>query len=245
MDKKIIEDGFNLVDKSSLGLVQPKLRGKVVIKDDNGNVILEKDNMIVLRGRVFALETLFSDLNEDPEYLKNLNRTVCLFKMGNGGTPVSSPFQPYTPNHTDLDLASPLPFRIVDANDSRTQLTTAEQQVYYGDVVSTLNPDVREYYYKRFENVDPEWRIDKIGNEAYKKMVLHVNELDFKTTPTGNVDDPYTRNAIVNELGLFFAHYNTVSNKYEDIEMFSRICFNTEALKSATKAITIEYYIFA
>jgi len=237
-------DGSNLEDSFVMNNA-PTMRGRVVFKDDMGNILLEKDNLIVLRGRVYALEKLFADFNTNDNYAKNLNRIISLFKCGEGGTPEDKPFQPYVPVFSDLDLAKEIPFRIVDANDPTTFLSTEEKQLYYDGRVSALDSNLTEYFCKRFDNVDPEWHIDSVNNEVYKKIILRISTLDFRTVPTGDPEQPYGRDAKINELSLCLAYYNQVANVMEDIELFSRICFDTESLSNLTKQITVEYYIYA
>jgi len=244
--KKVFKDDYNSINEemSMDSVSKPSIRGKVRFLDDEGNVILEKDNLIVLRGRVFALEKLFNDMNTEGSYVTNNNRELILFKIGTGGAPENDPFQPYTPSFDDTDLASPIPFKVVDANDTNTTLTTEEQDIYYDSKLNEIDTTLTEFYCKRFDVIDPVWNIDTVNNEVYKKMILKINTTDFRTVPTGNPEQPYTRDANINELGLYFASYNDTTNEMEDIEMFSRLTFSTEPLTNLSKTVTIEYYIF-
>jgi len=246
MENKVLKfnDGQKFDDKMVMDN-SPKLRGKVVFKDDMGNVILEKENLIVLRGRVYAIEKLFNDYNTNDNYKKNLNRTISLFKCGEGGTPEDKPFQPFVPSFSDVNVATEIPFRIVDANDPTTFLSTEEENLYYDERVNADDSNLKEYYCKRFDNTEPEWHIDTANNEVYKKIILRISTLDFRTIATGDPEQPYTRDAKINELSLCLAYHNVASNTMEDIELFSRICFDTESLSNLTKQITVEYYIYA
>ena len=243
--KKIFTDNMDSIkDEASINNKDTSLRGKVKFLDDEGNLLFEKDNLIVLRGRVFALEKMFNDDNNEGSYDKNLNREIVMFKIGTGGAPENNPFQPYTPEFSDLDIAQPIPFRVVDGNDADTTLTAEEENVYYDAKINSVDSTLTEYYGKRFDQQDPIWEIDLANNEVYKKMIMKVDTKDFRTVPTGNPDQPFTREANINELGLYFAFFNDTTNKMEDVELFSRLTFSTEPLSNLSKSITIEYYIF-
>lgn len=217
----------------------PGPRGRVVARDGStGEALFERDNIIVLRGRVFALEKMFEDAvppgtsQGGYAYARNLSRTVCLFCVGSGGAPASDPFSPYAPAFSDVAMTTPEPFRVVDPADPAgfPPLTAAEQLVYYSPV--TDGAGVTRYYSKRFEELDPEWVVDTSGNEAYKKLVLRVGELDC-------------RGRTVSELGLQVAAYDAASNEMSDVELLSRLTFPTESLADPAKVIVVEYYVYA
>ena len=246
-EKKLVFNEYSqFKDDHRLGqmLHTPPMRGKVLMRDEAGNIILEKDNLIVLRGRTFALEKIFDDtISTNSGYKRNLNRRVVLFKIGNGGADVeAAPFDPFVPNFKDEILGNEIPFITVDpgknadpekqANPSIvTALTPAEKNIYYDGRPDPGNPNVIHYYAKRFES-EPEWYFDKTNNEVYKRIVLRINTKD-------------ARNQYINELALCIAEYDSSSNTYKDIELFSRICFDTESLINLSKQILIEYFIYA
>jgi hypothetical protein len=219
------------------------LRGRVIIRDDFGNIILEKDNLIVMRGRTFALESLFKD-PIDPAvsgYKVNMNRSVCLFKIGGGGADVkSAPFQPFTPSFSDEDLAAPVPFVIQDPgkydavekenNPSIIEVMSTKQKAKY--YLPNMKSDgTTEYYGKVFET-DPQWVFNKETNEVYKKIMLRINSDE-------------ARGYMINELGLVLAEFDSANNLYKDAELFSRITFDTKSLTSLTENLLIEYLVFA
>ena len=72
----------------------PGFTGVVSLKDNTGRVIFQKrHNLIVLRGRTFALERLFSDAVTSADvaaYISDLNRKVIAFGVGKGGAPAGA-----------------------------------------------------------------------------------------------------------------------------------------------------------
>jgi hypothetical protein len=249
-DEKILsfEDAIIMADKVGQPSSRMGLKGRVRIHeivDDFGNTVLkqEKDNLIVLRGRTFALEKLFND-PIDPTisgYQVNMDRTICLFGIGAGGADIeSAPFQPFTPLYSDENLAIPVPFVIEDStkysdqdktnNPSFIETMTAEQRATYFSPIIRSN-GATEYFSKVFE-VKPQWVFNKTTNEVYKKIMLKLDKNE-------------ARGYMVNELGLQIAWMNPKNSLYEDIELFSRVTFDTESLTSLTKSLLIEYLIFA
>jgi hypothetical protein len=215
--------------------------GRVVIRNPKtGEVVLDKWNTIVLRGRVFAIEKLFGDvvpngtLQGATVYKQNLSRVLVAFGIGTGGTPIGNPFSPTPPSFSDMDLAAPAPFRKYVSNDlaNYPALTPAEM-LLYSDSRTTVAAGVTTttYYKKQFESV-PVWSIDTVGNEVYKKLILRIDELD-------------ARSMNINELALYMGHYDPVMNTMADLEIFSRITFPTENLNDPSKQLLIEYYIYA
>jgi hypothetical protein len=242
------EDALQMADKINQPASRTGLRGKIKIHeviDDFGNTVLrrEKDNLIVMRGRTYALEQLFNDPIDASisGYKVNMNRTICLFKVGSGGADVeSSPFQPFTPLYSDEDLALSVPFVIEDPNKYDTpekqnnpsiiELMSSAQKAKYALPVSRSNGST-EYYGKVFE-VKPQWVFNKETNEVYKKIMLKI-------------DANEVRGYLLNELGLVMAEYDEVNKVYRDSELFSRVTFDSESLTSLTKTLLIEYLVFA
>mgnify|MGYP000200465618 CR=1 FL=1 len=219
------------------------IAGKVIMRNEKGEVILEKDNLIVLRGRTFALEKLFETAIVGSTYVQNIDRKIALFKVGTGGTPPAAPFDPYVPQYTDMDLSAPVPFLIVDptkisggdpekiSNPSIVVELTPEQQLkYYLPEVDPAFPEQTKMMGKKFET--EEWVYSLATNEVYRKLTLLISEIDC-------------RKQYLNELGLMIAGYDSVNNAYGQVEAFSRICFDTESCTNLTKTITVEYLIYA
>lgn len=218
------------------------LRGMVVFKTPQGKVLLVKKNLVVLRGRTFALENLFDmDLDETfpPDYAINRARKICLFKVGRGGTLPDDPFNPIVVQPLERDLADPAPFRtlVPGLGDA---FVGEEGDRYFGENIIVGGPDgdVMEYYFKRINvstSFNPEWEYDQQTNTVAVKMVLKL-------------DDNDTEGMLINELGMFAAEMGVETGTgkvtFKDPEMVSRITFDTEAMKG-NKEILIDYYIFA
>ncbi|WCS68388.1 hypothetical protein Goe21_02790 [Bacillus phage vB_BsuM-Goe21] len=242
-EKLKFNDGINIGDKTSQPSSGMGLKGKVKVMDEFGNTILEKDNLIVLRGRTYALERLFGKPidAEASGYRVNLNRSICLFKVGSGGADIeSAPFQPFAPLYSDEDLAKPVPFVVQDPAKHETpekennpsiieELSEEQRKRYY--LPEVRSDGTTEYYGKVFE-VEPQWVFSKENNEVYQKIMLKIN-----------ADE--TRGYLINELGLVFAEYDEANNTYKDTELFSRVTFDSESLTSLTKTVLIEYLIYA
>lgn len=193
-----------------------------IIDRNTGKVLINrKENIITHRGRTFALERLYADNNDLPSYnIKNFNRTINLFSVGDGGCPSGDPFSPIIPSPLDLHLANKIPFRDVVARDT----TNIDLDIYPVTPNTQSGRDL--YYYKRFNILDPEWYIDRNTNTVYKKLELLID-----------LDD--CRDEVINELGLFFS-----TSSFTDVEMYSRVTFPTENI-SGNKRILVEYYTFA
>jgi len=240
MEKTIEFKDFTLQECIDDGLVckgdmAPNYTGLVVIKDIEGNVLLRKKNLVVLRGRTFSLEKLFNLTipNEvSGSYISNTNRSVCLFRAGTNGTLVGQPFQPTAVNYDEEGLSVEVPFRSLAVGEEFS-IDPIDESVYYTDerIVGVGEDEVRHYYSKRL-NIDsafkPVWEFNKDTNTAYIKTTLKIGASDF-------------RGEKINELGLFFADQS--GDTFTDMEMFSRITFDTESFP-ADKELTIEYYIF-
>jgi hypothetical protein len=238
------EEALKIADDIRQPASRLGMRGRIRLIDPvTGKVILEKDNLIVMRGRTYALESLFKD-PIDPAasgYKVNLNRTVGLFKIGSGGADIqSAPFQPFTPLYSDEDMAVPVPFVTLDSGkyDSQEkennpsiveQMSENQKRKYY---LPTQRQDgTSEYFGKVFE-VEPQWVFNKSTNEVYKKIMLKI-------------DANEARGYMINELGLVIAEYDATNNVWKDAELFSRVTFDTQSLTSLTRSLLVEYLIFA
>ncbi|ALN97997.1 hypothetical protein Bp8pS_318 [Bacillus phage vB_BpuM-BpSp] len=244
MEKVInFEDAMNIAEEIDQKQSRKGLRGRVNVYDDLGNLILQKDNLIVMRGRTFALEKLFNSPidAEESGYKVNMNRTISLFKIGSGGADLAStPFQPFTPVYSDEDLSQPVPFVVQDPkknedpekenNPSIVEALSEEQSKKYY-IPNVKEDGTTEFYGKVFES-QPQWVFNKETNEVYKKITLKVN-----------IDE--ARGFYINELGLVIAEYDEENNTFDDSELFSRITFDSESLTSLTKTLLFEYLIFA
>ena len=255
MSEKLIKlnDKITMHDKLAIDDLRSGRFGDTLInmfvEDEDGIVLKKYKNLIVLRGRTFALEKLYNSEIDDSlyggTYKKNLNRKICLFKVGQGGADIAAtPFNPVLPVFSDEDLTTPVPFVIVDPDKMAVQekadnpsifasaLTGELATKYFNPVQTDVNgTTVSSYYLKTFE-AEPEWFIDKVNNEVYKKIILKLDVFDV-------------RERYINELGLYIAEYDSVNKVYKDVEMISRLTFDTESMSSLTKTIKFEYYTYA
>ena len=125
----ILSDAISLYGEKkilSTSESETKLRGEVSIFNNSTNewVIKRRKNLIVLRGRTWALESTFKKeigvfgVNTGAyAYQSDLSRYVCCFGVGSGGSPDSDRFATYSVQPTGVEglrLASPIPFRLHD-----------------------------------------------------------------------------------------------------------------------------------
>jgi hypothetical protein len=102
----------------------------------NDELILHKQNHIVLTGRQWLMQRMFGlayDIN-----IQQHQWSPRWFALGNGGATLDSPFQPIWPTDNDIDLFSPIVFtdrltskytldgkkKLIDAISYETPLTT-------------------------------------------------------------------------------------------------------------------------
>lgn len=219
------------------------LGGTVLFRSKaTGKVLLRKENLVLLRSRIFALESLFKLLL--PGELAgdlvpgNLDRKVCLWKVGTGGTIPGSPFMPIVPQPTDKALASEVPFRVVKTGLGET-LPIGDQDKYFGAVEEgTGEALLTKYYLKRInvgnasDSYMSVWYLNRSTNTAYIKTTLDFDASD-------------ARGEKVNELALYLGAETVVNGKpaFTNLEMATRLTFDTESLQGE-KEVTIEYYVF-
>jgi hypothetical protein len=278
-----VSDKIDAKDKISIGLkghvrmydaTDAEINDGVIMRDSLGDPILEKDNLVVLRGRTFILEKLFGEGNpgfttsSGDVYQTNIsNREVRLFSVGNGGVAdlQSDPFNTLEPTYDNLRLKGDgddgrLPFLYVytdgsdipsEANASHISQTEFETDVksdgktlsekYFGETLDSGfvgTGDRYLYYSKKFEGMD--WSFndsdaETVDGEVFKTVTLRISSTDL-------------REEVINELGLYLARESDTENidDYQDeIEMVTRITFDSESLSSPSKEILIEYIVYA
>jgi len=256
--KRIFRENSKLKDKFSRNK-EKYIQGHVIVKDLEGNVILEKDNLVLLRTRIYLFEHLFKS-NPPAPYNNDIDndRFICLFKIGQGGADVNAtPFNPFVPKFSDTDLAQPVPFIIVDPDKSDdiekeanpsfvTELPVFRKNVgnesvpYNKYFLPVDNQDGSlSYYGKIFENDNNDtsnWNINtETGEVSYT--------LKLKIEPTE------ARGFMVNEIGLLLAkpsinNYNIITNIANDYKLATRITFDTESLTSLSKGLEIDYVMY-
>lgn len=235
---------FKRISKSDMiNMQDKKIRGHVIIKDgETGEILQEKDNLVLMRTRVFCFEHLFKVA--PPDYYNCIvdnERSICLFSVGQGGADVNSTaFNPFVPKFSDKNLAQPVPFMMVnkdkgedlslDSNPSIVEELTEEQSKKY--YLAEENPDGSiNYYGKVFEPESKGWVIDiNTGEVAY--------ELSMR------IEQEECRGFLINEIGLWLAKYDESQNVYINNELATRITFDTESLTSLTKSIEIQYILY-
>lgn len=239
-ERKIqIKDMVEIEDNS---VVKPK--GHVIFRDILTNeIVYEKDNLITLRSRTYILELLFGAVADSENgYINNKNRTVCLFKIGEGGADIyASPFEAIAPKFNAEDLFKPIPFVIEDPNKNLDpkkranpsfveNLNEKQKQKYY---LPKEYPDgsVR-YFGKRFEPDSQRLKVNKNTGEVYMHLTLKI-------------EPDEARGFIYNELGLVLAQYDSNTNTYKDAELFSMLTIDSDALKSLKRGVIIEYLVYA
>jgi hypothetical protein len=227
------------------------MTGIVTMRDETGRVCFtRRHNLIVLRGRTFALERLFNDtidsygVNDGVRpYVSDLDRRIIAFGVGRGGAPASDPFSPYAPppiGASGVGLADRVPFRF----HSQAAISDGDPLTYVpaGEIENYGNAEADgsgfKYYLKHFDSRDPVWFFDEAANTVYKQIIMSVTPDDCRTA-TSNW---------INELCLYFARPGNRDARggsvFNNPEMFSRITFPTEFL-SANKALEITYNVYA
>lgn len=235
--KHKVKEFFNINDNTCL-------KGHTIYRDPlTGEIVHEKHNLIVLRSRSYILELLFGMATpSDTGYVENKSRTVCLFKIGEGGADIhTSPFEAIAPKYNAQDLNKPLPFIIEDpnknldpkkrANPSFVETLTDEQRQKYYLPKEYPDGSVR-YFAKTFEPDSQRLKVNKSTGEVYMHLTLRI-------------EPDEARGFIYNELGLVLAQYDEETNTYKDPELFSMLTLDSDALKSLNRGVIIEYLIYA
>jgi len=232
--------------KKSYDKAETHLKGHVIIVDNKDNrVIVDKDNVIVLRGRTFALEKMFNVSNElNLGYnTSNLDsKRICLFKVGDGGcVDESQPFNivAVAPDCTKLNHELPFKLAIEGEDKPEGYFEAKELDDESGNI---------GYFCKTFDNI--EWVYNDVTNdEVAVKLTLTIDEDDFKTIYSldENNEAEYTRDCFINEIGLCIANGDTsdTSDGMSNIELATRLTFESEPMFNQLKSITIYYYIYA
>ncbi|MFA7143312.1 MAG: hypothetical protein WC175_04955 [Candidatus Dojkabacteria bacterium] len=211
-------------------------KNRVVFKDKDGNVLFERTNLVVQRGRIFTLERLINrgigdaDINVTDRNFQfdNPNRKLYFFSVGNGGT-AGGPFFPAQPSPTNDDLENKVPFILVEEGES--------VDVHTYPLPPTPVGDSDGYFGKGFEN-PPVFNIDLLedGDGVDNLVSLNINL---------QIDSNECRNLEINELGLYFAEVDASGAVIPgSAELFSRVTFPSEIM-TAEKTLYITYTIYA
>ena len=247
-------DRLNDVHDDALMGGSTEMKGLVTMTDtETGRVVFSmRKNLIVLRGRVAALEQLFKDPignngvsgSVANPYLSNLNRKIVGFAVGSGGAvSASSPFEVKAVNPRERWLSNAVPFRIHDSSATASTpeifIPEAERPFYAKGEAVSGKPNQRAYFIKRFDNFTPTWNFNETNNEVFKEIQMTISASDCRTVAAPQLS----------ELMLVMAELQAGADAngaavMTDIEIFSRITFPTEFL-SSEKSLSVSYRIFA
>ena len=243
-----ITDGMNITD---LPMDMEQVHGHVTVRDsDTGEVLLSKDNLVLMRTRVWLFEQLFkTDAPSSLNYTKDNARSIAFFSIGSGGADVNAnPFAPFVPKFSDIELGQRVPFVTIDpdkANNSESQanpsivssLTSQQQNMYYMPVPNS--DGTTPYYAKRFKGATPD---NMFGSSAGWVIDNYSGKVAFSLSM--NIDKSEARGNVINEIGLWMASYNKSANTFSNPFLATRICFDTDSLSSLNKNIEIEYVMY-
>ena len=228
MQIKEMIDSHELADKMSDADPMGTGLGGVVefVNPETGNVLLRRRNLVVQRGRTFALEKMYGiNAPVNTGYTADLTRTITLFSVGTGGCPANDPFSPIPVQPTDIELRSKVALRTVDPSNSLTDIKPEDIPFY--PVFETVGGK-KLYKYKKFNEADAQFVVNKSENKIYRRLPIYISELDC-------------RDQKINELALYFCN-----PKHGNVEMYSRLTFDTESMSSVVnKGLLIYYYTYA
>lgn len=223
------------------------LRGEAEFYNEHGDLLFKKSNLIVLGGKLFALEKLFNvKANIDIPDLKTqfnvppstvikdneLNgpaqkKAVCLFCVGKGGSKLEFG-QVTPPNFKDTSLFHMIPFRYVDPEND---LDFTEKQKYFFRYETATNKIA--YFLKKFDkepkiqvkragtDVDADLNVEASENfDVYVEMELKIDVQDIREYFNAiNADSSDSNIPRYNEIGLVYGIQPESSNgEYVDYE---------------------------
>lgn len=244
---------------------------KILGYDDFGNQIFEEENITVLPGALFTIEKIFNLTNDITTATKekaldvslNINTQIdnsrpaeefiVLFGVGTGGaTDVVGSIKPT--HYTDSHLAGLFPIRCVPVTTSMDN----KYQVHRTENINGTNYEC--YYCKKFDS-DPTLTVSRHMSDGSDGPELTRDDLDSKTNSivdtfvsmTLKIDKNDAREwfefngnveaARINALGLYTAWYDTMSQQYRNVRLFSELHFQNEILH-LSKSLTLVYRIY-
>lgn len=223
------------------------LRGEAEFYNEFGDLLFKKSNLIVLPGKIFALEKLFNvkaslptpDLKtqfnvpptnpipQSPNKGPLQQKSVCLFCVGAGGSKLEFG-QVIPPNFKDTNLFRMIPFRYVDPDND---LDVTEKKKYFFRY-ETANNKIA-YFLKKFDK-DPVINIKRAGTdidadldvenseslEVYVEMELKIDVHDIREYFAAISPNSTDSNVPrYNEIGLVFGvQPEDVDSDYVDYE---------------------------
>lgn len=177
MNEIKVIDNIDMLDKHFKGTI---ISGHLEIEDKFGNIVLEKDNLVVLQGRGFILRKLFAHPNFD------------IFSTAKGNIKLIG-------SATAIEVDSTyVPLLFTMGNNGVTG--NSVQMPLYSDssITSVLNKAGKAYS-------DIEYVQDTENNECYAKLSLVVSSADFpggggSISEAGLLFGPAVYNAATNSL---------------------------------------------
>ena len=225
------------------------LHGRVEMFDnETGELIFRKNNLVLLRGRTFALEKMFDTPNTlDMGYnVTDLaSKKICLFKIGNGGADPANPFTllagVVNPNNTSL--VNEIPFVISNEGEEKPEK-------YFDLKAMNDGTSNNAYFAKTFDSYEY-FMNTNTEDEVGVKLTISLEPEDFATTPIKDENGytTYTRSTFINEIGLCIGNVVTDSDgkmtDVQNVELISHLTFSSEPYTSPLKSSTVYYYLYA
>ena len=209
-----------------------ELKNRLIIKDDDGNIIVDRTNLVVNSGRIFTLERCSNlpysvegysrTLENVDENLSLLDRELVVFQLGQIGALTDLTESPAVlPTNTDIGTTIPLIGTTVGATHS--------QNKYFNNV---LNSGTYSFTAKSLTFA---WDTDFPNNLVSLKASFTISALDA-------IDQWF------NSIGFYVGNKVITSGSLVDIrnlELFSKITF-PPILKTnfIDTNFSLEYYIY-
>lgn len=206
------------------------------INPNNGNVLFETSNLVLLSGREFILRKLFGLPYEDESVgdttkdLEQLNRRlICAYGVGDGGTSLAAPRIPTYPSPADTGLSNAINFNTLTLTADELK----QQYAIYADFSTTGKPNVYNATKKRLIDTKHVINLDANNDEIYMQMDLTISKEEC-------VDQ------MVNEIMLYTGIQSENIDgipRYVKFKPFSRVTFSTEYFDEA-KTLLIDYRVY-
>lgn len=258
----------NIIIKNESHYMTPK-KTKIMIYDDDGNLLGENTNKMLVTGSQFSACSQFdidplivfpnynNDLGIDNTLNNNVNskNCICLFACGTSGCGIKAS-EVYPVDFTKrIAPENLIPFRYEKtAND----LSKAQRDVYFGRKPIPAEDRVA-YYYKAFDS-KPQLHIqyadgteidqNVYNNTTTQNAIVYV-ETRLRVTKTDFRDWFFQKdgieNARINTLSLLTAWYHLGDDEikyYQDVIPDTQLNFSNEWLVDLTKGVNIVYQVF-
>lgn len=235
---------INLRDYFKIDDSHSKIRGFLIAKDEDGNILVKKENMIVKSGRALILNTLLD--SENKLKLKELKAKISedsrltysdmtsmdtLCEDSKGSSTWGILFDDINIVGNDTSIT---------AGETEPVITIGENKNWYFDGVDTnikaevpKGKSLNDGYLPRIaKGENNKWFI--ISDSAY--IVDDFIDKDELRIHYRFVIEGFNKNYNANSLGLFYGEGDNET-------LFSRVVFNTIGL-STNRKVTFHYYIY-